>query len=46
MSIYQIAWGATLILAGIIEIGVVFPYLAVLLGIALIVAGIAFILGK
>lgn len=43
--VYKWAWGIALILVGIGMVGVTFPYLTILAGIALIVAGVAFIAG-
>lgn len=44
--IYKWSWGISLILIGLIEVGVIFQYQTLALGVALIIAGIAFIAGK
>lgn len=44
--IYRWAWGISLILIGLIEVGIMFQYQVVALGLALIIAGIAFITGR
>lgn len=44
--IYKWSWGIALVLVGVQLVGIVLPYNTLLLGIALIVAGVAFILNK
>lgn len=43
--VYKISWGLALIFAGLMIAGLAIPYLAILTGLALVVAGFAFIAG-
>jgi hypothetical protein len=43
--IHKWSWGIAWILFGISAVGIAFPYLGVIMGIAFIVSGIAFIFG-
>lgn len=44
--IHKWAWGIALILIGLPLVGISFVYLTLLTGVALIVAGVAYIAGK
>lgn len=43
--VYKIAWGLALVFGGILVAGYAVPAIALLTGIALVVAGVAFIAG-
>ncbi len=46
MNIHKWSWGIAWILFGVASVGISFPYIGVLMGIAFIVAGVTFIAGK
>lgn len=45
MNIHKWSWGITLVLVGVAMLGIAFPYISQITGIALVVAGVSYIAG-